>query len=185
MAELKASAEFAHRVSAAPVVLPAHEGAGDVRVAVADAANTVTLLQGDTLRTVRQWPMNGTITAGPFVRGPAVGCVVDHRRLVWLNPDQEQPLWEYTFDADVVGAPELVEDDLLVVADLSGRFTGFDPVSGRMRGAGYTLRANVAPAAAPVGFGPGRLFAPLTDGTVLLLSRKHFRHPLGGLPSVW
>jgi hypothetical protein len=185
MAEIKASVELAHRVVAAPAALPPDGASGEVRVAVADAANLVTLLQGDALRAVRQWPMSGTITAGPFVRGRAVGCVVDHRRLVWLNPDQDEPPWEYTFDADVVGAPELAGDDLLVVADLSGRFTGFDPVTGRGRGLGYTLKANAAPAAAPVAFGPGRLFAPLTDGTILLLARTHFRHPLLGIPSVW
>jgi hypothetical protein len=53
-----------------------------------------------------------------------------------------------------------------------------------MQGAGYTLRANVAPAAAPVFFA-GRLFTPLTDRTILLLSVDHFRHPLLDMPLFW
>jgi outer membrane protein assembly factor BamB len=175
MAEARASSELPSRIVAAPVVLPPDAATGDVRIAVADAANTVTLLQGDGLRTARQWPMAGKITAGPFVRGKGIGCVVDHRRLVWLDPDKDRHAWEYAPPADIVGEPQLVKDDLLVVADLSGHFAGFDLTTGQEPGPGYTLRANVAPAAAPLAFGNGRLFAPLTDGTVLLLSEKHFR----------
>ena len=71
---------------------------------------------------------------------------------------------------------------MLVVADQRGQFHGLDPATGQPTGPGYTLRANVAPVAAPLAFGEDRLFAPLSDGTVLLLSRRHLRHPLLGFP---
>jgi hypothetical protein len=186
MAQTKASAELSYRILAAPQVLPPNPATGEARIFVADAGNTVSLLAGDSLEIVRQWPMGGKITAGPFVRGQGVGCIVDHRRLVWLNPEKEGVAWAYgPFAADVVGEPQMALDNLLIVADVSGHFTGFDLRSGQVQGTGYTLRANVAPAAAPVAFGAGRLFAPLTDGTVLLLSLRHFMHPLQGMPVVW
>jgi hypothetical protein len=39
------------------------------------------------------------------------------------------------------------------------------------------LKASAAPAAAPVAFGERRLFAPLTDGTVLLLTLEQLTKP--------
>ncbi len=62
---------------------------------------------------------------------------------------------------------------------------GLDAATGQARGPGYQLRVSVGPAAAPVGFGPGRAFAPLTDGTALLLPLWPLREPLPGLPPVW
>jgi len=63
----------------------------------------------------------------------------------------------------------------VVVCDETGHFIGLDPKTGLRQGPGYTLKAAVAPAATPVAFGPGRAFAPLTDGTVLMLSLDHLR----------
>jgi outer membrane protein assembly factor BamB len=178
LAESKASVELPSRIVRPPLVLPPAK-TGVKRICVADAADTLTLLQGDTLRPIRQWNLGGKITAGPFLRGKSMGCVVDHRRLVWLNPDKGGITWQYgPFDGDIVGEPQLVGEDLVVVADVSGRFIGFHPATGQIQGRGYTLRANVAPAAAPQSWGAGRLFAPLTDGTILLLSTEHFHSPL-------
>jgi hypothetical protein len=104
-----------------------------------------------------------------------------------LDPAQEKPLWKYLSDGEgIVGEPQLV-DGILVVADESGKYVGIDPSTGKPVGEGYTLQANAAPAAAPVPFGPRRAFAPLTDGTVLLLSldRLYARDPLRGLPAFW
>ena len=56
-----------------------------------------------------------------------------------------------------------------MVADLAGRFVALDPATGKPLGDGYQFPAEAAPASAVVEFGPGRLFAPLTDGTVMLL----------------
>jgi hypothetical protein len=106
---------------------------------------------------------------------------VDRRRLCWFDPEKRELLWTYTARGEgLVGQPNLV-GDVLLVADLEGRFVGLDPATGKERGPGYQLQAAVAPATAPVAFGKERAFVPLTDGTVLLLPMQHFRaqgHPL-------
>jgi outer membrane protein assembly factor BamB len=175
-----AKLELKDRILTAPVVLPAAP-AGPVQVCVADSGNVVTLLTvgGDgSLAMKRQWALKGRLVAGPFVRrqGDVVrlGCVVEMRkgdqRLVWLDPDEQNPCWEYRSQGrEIVGQPELVEG-VLVVAEESGRYVALDPQTGQPKGPGYLLKGSVAPAASPVAFGANRLFAPLSDGTVLMLS---------------
>jgi hypothetical protein len=161
--------EQAARIGAAPVVLPE----GD-RVCVADIDGTVTLFQGAGLKRLRSWDVGGAITAGPYVQGRWIGCVVGRRKLVCIDPESER-FWSHTTPGDgIVGQPQLVEG-LIVVADQSGHFLGLDPITGKSRGKGYTLKANVAPAASPVSLGGGRAFAPLTDGTVLVLELGQLR----------
>jgi hypothetical protein len=172
--------ELGHRIISAPALLVAADASAQ-RVCVADTANVVTLLDAASLKEVRRWPLSGQITAGPFVRGGGIGCVVEGRRLVWLDPQHEKPLWAVDFRTPVVGLPEVV-GGLLIVAEQGGQFHGLDPATGRAPGAGYRLTSSAAPTAAPVAFGADRLFVPLTDGTVLLLSRRHFQHPLQGFP---
>ncbi len=178
--------DLASRVVAAPLVLTRAGGADPIRLIVADAAGTIHLLEGDLFAPARKWDLPGKLTSGPFLRGGQVGCVVDRRRLVWIDPLRDGLAWPpyETPGEGIVGQPQLV-DGLLVVADLSGRFVGLDPRTGKPRGPGYVLKANVAPAASPAAFGEGRAFAPLTDGTVLLLSTEHLRQPLRGVPAAW
>jgi outer membrane protein assembly factor BamB len=179
--------ELPARIVSAPVVLPA-DGKGEQRICTADAEGTVYLLQtkGDALEVARRWrASNGSAaTAGPFVRDGKIGCIVERKRLVWIDPAEERPVWEYRADEEIVGQPQLV-DGLLVLADQSGKFVALDPATGRPRGPGYRLRANVAPAASPVAFGDGRAFAPLTDGTVFLLPLDRLGDPLRGFPLFW
>src|SRR5262249_26273676 len=88
-------AELPARIGAAPLVLSADRGGDELRVCVADFRGVVTLLRGIKLDKVREWDLGGKVTAGPFRRGNLVGCVLDGRRLVWLDPGKDQPLWEY------------------------------------------------------------------------------------------
>jgi outer membrane protein assembly factor BamB len=156
-----------------------------LRVCVADDKGTVYLFEDDALKQVRRWELKEALTAGPFVRGGQIGCVVGRRRLVWLDPAKDDPLWTYESPGEgIVGRPQLA-DGLVLVADVSGRFVALDPLTGRARGPGYQLRGSVGPAAAPVGFGSGRAFAPMTDGTVLFVPLHHLREPLPGLPPLW
>lgn len=165
--EPRGSAELTHRLVAPPALLPAAEDAAP-RVAVADAEGTVTLLDGARLQVVRRWALGGPVTLGPFTRSGRLGVVVGKDRLVWLDPQRDRPLWQYTFAAAIAGPPPLV-DGALIVADLAGQFLALDPADGRPRGPGYTLRADVVPSAAPAPLPGGRLFVPLSDGTVVLL----------------
>jgi hypothetical protein len=178
--ETRAAGEVPDRIVAPPVVLP-RAGGREPRVCVADSAHVVTLLDGDGLALVRRWRMSGTITAGPFVRGGAVVCVVDGRKLVWLDPAKDEPRWSADFRADVVGQPQLI-DGVLVVADQRGQIQGLAPATGKATGPGYAVVASAAPTAAPMAFGPDRLFVPLSDGTVLLPPRRCLHHPLRGFP---
>jgi outer membrane protein assembly factor BamB len=169
--------QFPARIVAAPALV-----SPDL-VCVATGDGVLTLLGTRDLKPQTTWPLGEygrRITAGPFVRTWGgrtwIGCVLDHRRLVWLDPEKAKPAWLEPYEAreTIVGEPQLV-GDLLLVADQSGRFVGLDPRTGRQRGPGYTLQANVTPATTPVAFGSDRAFVPLTDGTVLLLSLGHFR----------
>jgi hypothetical protein len=186
----KPSVELRERIASAPVLLPAADGT--LRVCVADVTGTLHLFEGDEFKEVRRWELHGRVKAGPVVRQGKVGCVIDRGRgsaehrpvLVWIDPAKDAPLWEHKSAGEVVGQPQLIEG-LLVVADLSGNFVALDPATGEARGRGYTLKASVVPTASPVPFGPGRAFAPLSDGTVLLLPLDQLREPLRGFPAVW
>jgi hypothetical protein len=165
----------AARVVGVSAVLTA-EGA-EPRVAVADADGTVTLVQADNLKPLRRWKLPGRWTAGPFVRGDRLGCVVAGDTLVWLNPDRADPEWTHRVEgAAIVGQPQLV-GDVVAVADQAGRLIGLDPATGKPLGAGCTLQAVAVPAAAPLAYGKDRLFAPLSDGTVLVLPIEKLKGP--------
>jgi outer membrane protein assembly factor BamB len=170
------SLDLTDRVGALPVLLPGPAD-GPQRVCVADSAGEVSLLamRGDGLLEVkRTWPLHGALTAGPFLRTmpggeTRIGCVVEGRRLVWLDPNRDKPAWEYqTTGGAVAGQPQLIEG-LVVVADGSGNVKALDPGDGKEKAPGYHLAGSVVPAASPVAFGPRRLFVPLSDGTALLL----------------
>jgi outer membrane protein assembly factor BamB len=181
----KPTLELPEDIAGAPVVLSRAGGGAALRVCVADDRGTVYLFEGDELKLARQWPLGEPLAAGPFARGGMAGCVVGRRRLVWLDPARDDPLWHYESPGEgIIGQPQ-VADGMVLVADVTGRFVGLDPATGRARGPGYQLRASTGPAAAPAGFSPGRAFAPLTDATVLLLPLHHLREPLPGLPPVW
>lgn len=170
----KAETKLPHRLTGPPVLLKAADD-GKTRLCVADASDTLTLLDADRLTEIRSWAMPGRITSGPFVRSikiddkviERIGCVVAKNRLVWLDPEKAEIAWAYEF-ADIVGEPHVI-DGALIIADVAGRFVALDAESGRPRGAVLTLKANVAAAASPLQFGPGQAFVPLTDGTILVL----------------
>lgn len=187
--EANPTTDIKERIVAAPVVLPRLGPNDPLQLVVADVQGILHLLEGDELKEVRQWDLKGKVTSGPFLRGRRIGCIVDRRKLVWVEPSLEGPagvVWTYESPkSDIVGQPQLMQGSVVVVADESGRFIGLDARTGKPRGPGYVLKANVAPAASPVGFGPGRAFAPLTDGTVLLLSLEHLQQPLRQVPAAW
>jgi outer membrane protein assembly factor BamB len=167
--------ELPARIVAAPLVLPRANPQAELQVIVPDSDDNLTLLRGPDLKPDRSWSVRGRITAGPFLRGQRIGCVVDRQRLVWIDPEKGVPLWDYRIEGEsIVGQPQLIED-MLVVADLSGRLIGLNPETGQPRGDGYVLKARAAPVATPVACGPNQAFVPLTDGTVFLLDLKRLR----------
>jgi hypothetical protein len=178
------SFELEHRVASAPVLLSADKEAATAEICVADAAGVVWRLVVQAkgrITAKREWDVQGKVTAGPFVRMVGaevrIGCVVDQRRLVWIDPQAAAAVWNYeTTGKPILGQPEPI-GGLLVVTDTAGQFVGLDPATGKADGPGYMLRGSIAPATTPVGFTPTRLFVPLSDGTVILLPVEYFRKP--------
>ena len=82
-------------------------GRSAARICVADASDTVTLLDSERLTVVRRWTMPGKITSGPVVRGTGILCVVDGKRLVRMAPDRDE-WWEYAMVSNIVGVPDLM-----------------------------------------------------------------------------
>jgi outer membrane protein assembly factor BamB len=172
--------ELPDRIVSPPLRLPTPAGA-PAQVWVADSAGNVSLIevQGDGALVVKKtWKVGGIVTAGPYLEKaprPRIGCVVAGSRLAWIDPARGV-LWEHrTREGDaIVGLPRLAEG-MVVVADQSGRYVGLNPATGEPLGDGYALRGSVAPVATPVEFTKGRLLAPLSDGTVMLLSTKKLR----------
>jgi hypothetical protein len=163
------------RLVGVPLVLPRANAQAPLQAMVANRRGEVVLLRGEDLAVEQTWDLKGSITTGPFLRGSQVGCVVDHSKLVWLDPTKREPLWTHSTGGEpIIGEPRQI-GDLIVVCDAGGKFVGLDPKTGKPAGDGYTLKALVAPATTPVPFGPGRAFAPLTDGTIMLLSLDRLR----------
>jgi hypothetical protein len=162
-------------IATPPIIWQGETGKEAPQVCLADTGKTVRLLRGSDLQPVRHWQLPGKITAGPFVRGKYVGCVVDQRRLVWIDPTKDKTAaWEYQPPGQgILGQPRII-GEMVVVADVTGRFVGLDPATGQARWQpDINLGANLAPTATPIEFGPDRAFVPLTDGTVFLLSLKN------------
>ncbi len=168
-------AEAEGSLTAGPVLLP--EVDDKRQVCVTDVSRGVTLIsvtEDGNLKPGTRWKLDGQVTAGPFIETAPDGttrisCVIDSRRLVWLDPAKEKPLWLYQGQsaAALVGRPRLIGGQI-IVADDSGRIVGLNPTNGTPIGKGFQLPGSTAPAAGPVEFGAGRLFVPLSDGTVLL-----------------
>jgi hypothetical protein len=173
--------ELEERIVSSPLRLP-DKGKGLVRVCVADSAGKVSLVEVEedgNLRIKRSWDVGGQVTAGPFLTGKdgqRIGCIVQHSRLVWIDPTREELLWTYaTAKGDaIVGRPRIA-GGMVVVADQSGLYLGLNPATGHPVGQGYRLRGSVAAVASPVEFTAGRLLAPLSDGTVVLLAAERLR----------
>ncbi|MFN4261195.1 MAG: PQQ-binding-like beta-propeller repeat protein [Gemmataceae bacterium] len=155
------------RIVAAPVLTPGSDMKS--HICLADVRGAVLLLQRESFKPLRRWQLGGTITAGPFARGTHLGCVLDQRRLVWLHPDQDQPSWEYTAAADIVGYPHVIKRRL-VVADRAGAIRLVDVETGKALGPGHIVSSIAVPTTAPIAFGTDHVFTPLSDGTLLILT---------------
>jgi hypothetical protein len=166
---------MAGRIVAPLLALPAEKG--PPQVVVADATGQISLLDGESLQTVLSWKRLGNeITGGPFLIGgkgqpTRIFAIVDRATLVCLAPDLPQPAWKYRAKGDAIASRPYLSGNTLIVADLAGRYDTLDLQTGTATGQTFPMTGVLpaAPACAPVDFGDGRLFAPLSDGTVLLI----------------
>lgn len=150
----------------------------DNRVAVGDQAGNMHCLSLATLGTSRQWAVKGNITKGPFpVGAQGFGCVVDGKRLWWVNsPDDEEGKTFTSADiASIVGEASPMGDELLVAVLKRDAGTGMlasylwiDAASGKVTHT-EKLPEGLAPASGATALGSNRAFAPLSDGTIRIL----------------
>jgi hypothetical protein len=155
------------RIAAAPLVLPGP--ANKVRLCLVDERGMVHLMLPGTLQVVRTWNCGGPVTTSPFIRGGRLLCIIGQQGLISIDPEKEGLMWSTTPTSHaIVGEPVQIGDGYLV-ADESGRYTMIDSLTGRPRGQSLQVRGSLGPAATPVAYSDDRIFAPLTDGTFMLL----------------
>jgi outer membrane protein assembly factor BamB len=167
--------ELPARIVAAPVLLRPTATQEELRLAVADSDGNLRLLVGDDLRAARVWNLGGKITGGPHLLENRLACVVDRSKLVLLDPGKEAPIWTFSMPGEgIVGTPARM-DNMIMLADVSGRFLGLDVETGKPMSKGYLLKATAAPVAAPAPLNKNEALVPLTDGTLFLLPLKALR----------
>src|SRR5262249_39114959 len=119
--EMKKEVQLPDRIAAAPLLLPPAQPDAVPLVCVVGSKGTLMLLKSDDLSTVRTWELNGSLTAGPFLRGKYIGLILERRQLVLIDPDKpETPAWTYQATAEsIIGEPQQV-GDLLILVDQAG-----------------------------------------------------------------
>src|SRR5262249_30314051 len=85
------------RIVSAPLLL--RRGTPPPLVCVDGSSGAVTLLYADDLKKEKyhQWTLPGPVTAGPFLRGRHIGCVVNGDTLVWLDPEKREFAWKQPY----------------------------------------------------------------------------------------
>ena len=174
------------RVSVADITLPAR--IVTPLLAMVDANNQPAVVVGDEngrlhmvatggIPNQREWETRGTITRGPFrLQNSMVGCIVNGRQLVWFEASQpDAPIKAFPPQESsgsgmgIVGIPHVI-GSIVLIPELSGRFLWLDLKQNRTFGQAFQLMVSLIPATGAVPLGQTDwAFAPLSDGTVLLL----------------
>ncbi len=168
------------RMVGRPLMLPGEKETA--RIVVAEAIGRITLLDTQ-LAPVQTWAikalqLGNEITAGPFIlelpgKPAQIAVIMDRVKLALFRPGERQAAMVYQSAGEGFSGRPIPVGDRLILADISGRFESVGVVNGKATGVRFPAEGGLpaAPAAAPVPFGPNRLYAPLSDGTILLLPR--------------
>ena len=178
-AQLKQQTNLTDRVLLRPMLV-AHGEKGH-SWAVVEAGGRVSLLDGETLAVSQRWDTRGLrkgneITAGPFIvtdQGqPRILVVVDQVQVVCLAPNDRREVWSYRGKGEGLAVAPRQVGEAIVLADVSGRFEAVAVSDGRPLAPPFPPNTPLlaAPAATPLDLGD-KLFAPLTDGTVIFIPR--------------
>ena len=148
------------------------------RVAVGDDAGNLHCLSLAALGTSKQWTVKGAITKGPFkVGAEGVGCIVDGRRLWWINSadEEEGKVFGGNDTAAMIGEATSIGDDLLIAVlkrdsglGMIASYVWLSAADGKVLHA-ERLPEGLAPSSSATALGKNRAFAPLSDGTVRIL----------------
>lgn len=166
--------ELPTRIATELIALPGQ------RVGVGDDAGNLHSLALATLGTSKQWNVKGTITRGPFLVGAdGIGCVVDGKRFWWINnsDEEEGKVYGNAELASIIGEPTVLGDDVLLAVlqrdptlGMLASYVWLNPTTGKLL---YTekLPEGIAPSSGATPLGKDRAFAPLSDGTVRILTK--------------
>lgn len=136
------------------------------RMLLADRGGELVLAEGDRILPKRTWKIDGLPTGGPYAAGADFALIVDRKRLVWIDAEQDTPRWQRDFDAELAGSPLRMGNDI-IVADLAGRVWRLDPQTGDPRDdrPAFVSRSAAAPAVGPILLDDQRVLLILDDGT--------------------
>lgn len=150
------------------------------RLAVGDDAGNLHCLTLAALGTSKQWAVKGNITKGPFrVGAGGVGCIVDGKKLWWVNSvdDEEGKVFGSSEIASIIGEGTNIGNNLLIAIlkrdsglGMIASYVWIDPVTGKVTHA-EQLPEGLAPSSSATALGKDRAFAPLSDGTVRILTK--------------
>jgi outer membrane protein assembly factor BamB len=185
------------RIAAAPILI---SDGGQQSLVVLDSQGVIKLWNANLVastKTLRTWRPNakgmpaGKITSGPFAETDAKGkariaYIIDGVHLVWLSPDAPEPVWvnrrtERMRGDATLGKPE-IREGRVYLTDRTGVYRAIDAESGKMLGELFRITGTGAPAGAALPLGKGKLLAPLTDGTLLIIEKKTLPFALIPIP---
>lgn len=157
-------------------ILGLKDPSGQPAICLGDDTGKLTVLAVGNLPSSREWEVKGNITRGPFRLGESrLGCVVDGSKLYWFDlngPDGESLTHDVAAagdpEAGIVGQPQAV-GEFILIPELSGKFTWLKAKTGENAGSAIQLVGSLVPASGAVPLGKHWSFAPLSDGTVLLI----------------
>lgn len=179
--------EVRERIVTPPLLLPT-AGGKPARMLVADAAGGVWLYALDRPGPpLRSWRPGKTAAIPAGVPSSAftlqtdpngrqvVAFVVDRKRVVVIDADQDLPLW-VTPTADepggvgvLVGTPQPAGEGRWLLTELSGRVSVHDGPTGKQLAVQEIGLPGAVPAAAGTLIGSRRVLVPLSDGTVAVV----------------
>lgn len=150
------------------------------RVGVGDDAGNLHSLSLAALGTSKQWNVKGAITRGPFLLGTeGFGCIVDGKRLWWINngDEEEGKVFGNTDIAAIIGEPSNIGNDVLLAVlqrdpglGMLASYVWLESATGKLLFS-EKLPEGLAPSSGATPIGKDRAFAPLSDGTVRILTK--------------
>jgi hypothetical protein len=175
--------ELGERPAGPGIVLPPATPGDSPRLLVADVTGSVWLFAADRPgQHVRRWRPGGGLPGGaptsPFVVQPdaanrlVVTYTVENKFLVCLDPERDLPRWAKAVsgetDSTLVGSPQAAGAGRWLVSDLGGHVILFDAEGEKQATLQIGLQGVVPVVAASIIGGAG-VFAPLSDGSAVML----------------
>jgi outer membrane protein assembly factor BamB len=163
-----AAVELTARIGTPPLIV--QNGQGETAVVVGDEAGHLHLVTLSGIPSQRQFNMDGPITKGPFLLGTSrIGCVVAGTHFAWLSLTEDGPKRIFTpSEPGIVGQPQAF-GNLAIVAEQAGGYSWIDLTQDAKVVNRVAFKGHLTPASGATGLGATWAFAPLSDGTIMLI----------------